>query len=83
MGFVDRKFKRIIDPNWRPETAMQNADRARNWEAGLGHGDMEQNAKYDDKLQKMRSNQGKYFKDIEDKVAVENEKEVKRIEFRR
>ena len=81
--FADRKFKRIIDPNWRPETAIQNAERVRYLEAGPGYGDMENEAKCADKFQKMRSNQGKYFKEIEDKVAVEEKKEVERIEFRR
>ena len=80
---TDKKFTRTLDPNWTPETALRNAERSKNWEDGLGHGDAEKNARYANKLERIRTNKRRYFKDIEDKVAVEEGKEAKRIEFRR
>jgi hypothetical protein len=62
---------------------LRNAEHSRNWEDGLGHGDAKKNARYANKLEHMRSNKRRYFKDIEDKVAVEEGREEKRIEFRR
>jgi hypothetical protein len=81
--FPDKKFRRSLDPNWSPDTALRNAEHSRNWEDGLGHGDAKKNARYANKLEHMRSNKRRYFKDIEDKVAVEEGREEKRIEFRR
>lgn len=62
---------------------MRRAERSQNWEDGLGHGDVEEDARYANKLERKRSNRRKYFKDIEDKVSVEEKREAKRIEFRR
>ena len=72
-----------MDANWSPDTALRNAERSRNWEDGLGHNDVAKNARYANKLERIRSNKRRYFKDIEDKVAVEEGKEEKRIEYRR
>ena len=81
--FLDKKFTRSLDANWSPDTALRNSERSRNWEDGLGHGDVAKNARYANKLDRIRSNKRRYFKDIEDKVAVEERKEDKRIEYRR
>lgn len=62
---------------------LRKAERSQNWDDGLGHGDWEKNARDVDKLERKRANQRRYFKDIEDKVAVEERKELEKIEFRR
>lgn len=80
---LDKKFTQSLDINWSPDTALRNAERSRNWEDGLGHGDAEKNMRDANKLERIRSNKRRYLKDIEDKVALEEGKEEKRIEFRR
>ena len=69
---VDKKFTRSIDANWRPETALDNAERRHARKNTIGHGD-----------ERKHPNQRGYFRDIQDKVAADERKEEKRIQFRR
>lgn len=75
MFSLDRKFTRIINENWSPETVIRKAVGPHNWNEQLGQND-----------DKCCANTLKFircFQDIEDKVALEEAKEKKRIEFRK
>ncbi|XP_046845537.1 trichohyalin-like [Xenia sp. Carnegie-2017] len=77
---TDRKFTRIINENWSPETVIRKSVGSHNRNEQLGQND-DKCCAYT--LKFTRSKDKRCFQDIEDKVALEEAKEKKRIEFRK